>query len=140
MFLQTSLGERLTMLDSITQDGRGNAMLDVLNALQIHPMGNLRDMFYAHNLIVDIGRLCGVIPMMLMLIYILIILKSAVKLYKNEAVDSNIRLIVLMFYSAFLVNFMVEPVLEGLPMIFISFCIVNGGVKSVSCKYRILEK
>lgn len=140
MFLQTSLGERLTMLDSITQDGRGNAMLDVLNALQIHPMGNLRDMFYAHNLIVDIGRLCGVIPMMLMLIYILIILKTAVKVYKNEAVDSNIRLIILMFYFAFLVNFMVEPVLEGLPMIFISFCIVNGGVKSVSCKYRILEK
>ena len=131
LFMQTSLGTRLSMLDSLTQDGRGTAMMDVLKELWNHPMGNLRDMFYAHNLIIDTGRMCGVIPMFFMIAYIIAVLKRMVAFCRNSNIQSKIRMLVLIFYFAFLVNFMVEPVLEGMPMMFIAFCIINGGVFAV---------
>ena len=133
LFLETSLGKRLTMLDSLMQDGRSSASREVLNALWKNPFGHYGDMFYAHNLVIDIGRLCGIIPMSIMVIYLIRILIRLFKLCKNQHMTFDIRLITFVFYFAYLVNFMLEPVLEGMPMMFIAFCIVNGGVASFTC-------
>lgn len=128
-FLNTSLGSRLTMLDSFMQDGRDEGAKAVINALWKHPMGGFRDtLFYAHNLFIDTGRMCGVVPMLLLFIYICLILVRLFKICKNSEIQLETRMLVFVFYFAYLVNFMLEPVLEGMPMIFVMFCIVNGAV------------
>lgn len=129
-FMKTTLGERLLMLDSFTKDGRSSALHAVLEALWEQPMGNLGNMFYAHNLFVDIGRLCGIIPMMLMMIYILFCIVRMLRLCTNNGLTLETRMIMFAYYFSFLVNFMLEPILEGMPMIFIMFCIINGAVAS----------
>ena len=128
--MTTTLGERLLMLDSFTKDGRSSALQAVLEALCEQPMGNLGNMFYAHNLFVDIGRLCGIIPMILMMIYILFCIVRMLRLCTNNGLTLKTRMIMFAYYFSFLVNFMLEPILEGMPMIFIMFCIVNGAVAS----------
>lgn len=132
-FFKTSLGSRLNMLDTIMQDGRNEAVGAVLKALWTHPMGGFKNtLFYAHNLIVDAGRMCGVIPMFLLLIYIVLILMKVFRVCKNNNISLESRMLILIFYFSYLVNFMVEPVLEGMPMIFVTFCIVNGAVAKLN--------
>lgn len=132
-FFKTSLGSRLNMLDTIMQDGRNEAVGVVLKALWEHPMGGFKNtLFYAHNLIVDTGRMCGVIPMLLLLLYIVLILIKLFKVCRNHNISLEARMLVLVFYFSYLVNFMVEPVLEGMPMIFVTFCIVNGAVAKLN--------
>ena len=96
-------------------------------------MGGFKNtLFYAHNLIVDAGRMCGVIPMFLLLIYIVLILMKVFRVCKNNNISLESRMLILIFYFSYLVNFMVEPVLEGMPMIFVTFCIVNGAVAKLN--------
>lgn len=129
-FMKTTLGERLMMLDSFTQDGRSVARQAVLRELWNHPMGNLGNMFYAHNLFVDTGRLCGIIPMLLLILYMVLCMTRMLKFCNNNEYVLEVRLIVFIYYFSFFVNFMLEPILEGMPMIFIMFCIVNGAISS----------
>lgn len=134
-FLNTSLGSRLTMLDSVIQDNRLDALLTVLAALWEQPMGNLKNMFYAHNLFVDMGRMCGIVPMILLIFYIIKIMVEVFSICKNDKLSIENRMLFYIFHISFLINFMVEPVLEGMPMVFTLFCIVNGGISAL--RYRL---
>ena len=87
---------------------------------------------YFHNMWLDISRVAGIIPMVLMLLYNGITLQHTVQLFRNKQIDIATRYVAISVYIGCLMNFCVEPVLDGLVSFFLSFCIINGITDSMN--------
>lgn len=97
-----------------------------------HPFGGQKSQMYFHNMWLDISRVAGIIPMVLMLLYNGITLQHTVQLFRNKQIDIATRYVALSVYIGCLMNFCVEPVLDGLVSFFLSFCIINGITDSMN--------
>lgn len=106
-----------------------------LQALYDHPFGSSRTGYF-HNLWLDVGRMAGIIPFVFMLCYHIRALAHGLWIFADRQTDQPTRYLALLIYCGVLLNFFVEPVLEGIPNFFLAFCIINGLVDS----YRFFRK
>lgn len=97
-----------------------------LRNLYEYPLGGLKQRFYYHNLWLDISRVSGLIPMVLMLVYHGLTLFHAIQLFRNRWLDAGARNVIFCVYVGVLMNCFVEPVMEGLLSLFLAFCVING--------------
>lgn len=134
MIQSSSLGERLSSQNlTVSNDGRWERMGLVLEHLMDYPFGNM-PFSEAHNLWLDTARVSGIIPMILMICYTLSVVYNAVKLYWRKSVTLEIRIWMMLTVCTMFLSFMIEPVLEGRPYIFIIFCFF-AGLNRVILKY-----
>lgn len=105
---------------------RGLQLLQGLRGLLEHPLGGRKDLFYYHNMWLDICRVAGLVPMVLMLCYHGLVCVHGVRLFRDRSLDAGTRYGVLCVYLGLLMNCFVEPVLEGLISMFLAFCVING--------------
>ena len=129
-FEQSFLGIRLAGIENENALSRpeiwGRAIMNIYN----NPFG-YNTKFFAHNLWLDLGQDSGIIPLLFLIIYFILILKSFYKnVIKNEKIRST-KYLVLFIYISLIITFMLEPILQGIPFLFICFCIINGGVDSL---------
>lgn len=104
-----------------------------LDNLFEHPLGGMQDTSYYHNMWLDIGRVAGILPFMIMVVYSVIINSHAIRIFRLCQVDW-FRYLILCVYLGIQINFFTEPILEGNIEYFLFFCVING---MVECWYTM---
>lgn len=128
----SSLGERLAAgvgsNDSLIENVRWTMSLKILTALPSHPFGNITAVHYAHNLFLDIAKYTGIIPALGVFLWSVVAL---VKYFFHIRSDFSDEWDTALFSMAIglMIVFFLEPVLEGLPIIFSAFCYLCGVMK-----------
>lgn len=96
-----------------------------------HPFGGNIDVTYYHNYFLDIARVSGIVPMFFMIVYGLKIAANLLKIYRQKE-NHEMRYMIISVYMGFWLNFMVEPVLEGLHDHFLMMCLLDGMVTYIA--------
>lgn len=100
-----------------------------LSNLYNYPFGgnNIKNQIgYAHNLWLDTYDSAGVFPTLFLIMFVLSVLLNVFKLLKSKYINNEFKVLLIGVYSALISQFMVEPILEGVPWLFILFCIISG--------------
>lgn len=100
----------------------------------LYPWGKQDQLFY-HNLWLDVSRIAGIIPFFLMVVYTIIIGKRVIKIFFNGKNNTECRYIILSVFVGFILNFFVEPAIEGMFDIVLWFFMFNGIVEYVYSTY-----
>ena len=134
-FEETNFSKRLNQDNyrSLAEDGRMERTLIVLDNAWKYPFSGMSKEInrYAHNLWFDTIRTVGFVPAFLLLLYTIYVFSSFYKFMKKKEIPMNMKIMMFSLYLGVYLNFMVEPVLEGYPMLFSLTCIFNGMVKSI---------
>lgn len=117
---------------SHSNQGRIEAFIEGVQGLFLYPFGGLHSESYRHNMWLDIGRVSGLIPFIIMIVFSCITFNHMLKMFKNRNSDSAMRFLILCLYIGVMINFFVEPIMEGLLNFFLGFCVVNG---MIDCYY-----
>lgn len=100
--------------------------LDGCENLYLHPLGGQKEQFYFHNMWLDIGRVSGLLPLVLMIGYQTITGGHMLRLARDRELETGIRCLILCVWLGVLINFWFEPVLEGCLNFYLAFCAING--------------
>lgn len=118
------------LYDSATyasDDERLSRWWEGLKSVFLSPFGGNKDTVrYYHNFWLDINRVSGVIPMILMIIFYIRTFRHVLEVSKRRDVDSNCVYLMLCVYTGTFINFFFEPALEGLTDLYLRFCFING--------------
>ncbi|WP_157373863.1 O-antigen ligase family protein [Arenibacter certesii] len=107
--------------------GRTERWIKSLEYMLSHPLGwDIKEFGYSHNLWLDVLRVAGIIPFVILIIYSIrsyIQIKRTI-LINKESIYLNTQ--ILIYAIAMFLLFMMEPIFEGLFSFFIVFCIYKG--------------
>lgn len=146
VFEKTNFNERITEDNyrTLAEDGRIERTIIVLDNAWKYPFSGMSNEVnrYAHNLWFDTIRTVGYIPAFFLILYTVYVFSSFYKFLKRKSIPQNMKIMMLSLYLGVYLNFMVEPVLEGYPMLFSLTCILNGMVKSIinSADFKEIEE
>lgn len=129
---QSDLVARFSSLENESLlNGRVAFSLDVIRNISKYPFGNMH-LYWAHNLWLDVARISGIIPMVLLLSYSLFTFISLLRLVKNTRIDIKLRLMSVTVFIGTYLAFSIEPIIEGRPHLWMLFCLFNGMVMYLS--------
>ncbi|ERJ10936.1 hypothetical protein [Haloplasma contractile] len=132
-FIQSSTWYLRSNSMELTDDPRIEAYKNVLVQIVRYPLGGYRmhlgNVNYVHNLWLDVIYATGLIPFIFLVLYTLQVMYSLLEVIRNNYISIDLKILLFSTYLAFILNFMVEPILEGVPFMFLSFCLINGMVK-----------
>ena len=97
---------------------------------------------YAHNLWIDVLYATGLFPFSFLLLFTFETIKNLIRLISFEEVDIEFKILIFSIYTGYFINFMIEPILEGVPYMFLSFCLISGMIRKkvdVHRKLRLLR-
>lgn len=109
--------------------GRGHRWLDAIGRVFYMPFGWYRQEYitgygYVHNWWLDVGRLVGLIPFLLLLVPTIISIKNCFKLFRKR--NNKIHLLLISLNIVLFLATFVEPVMEGSVMIAYYYIFVWG--------------
>lgn len=116
-----------------TGGGRTDIWLKSLELIFTYPFGWEAEKYgFAHNLWLDVVRAVGIVPFIILIIYSIRSFNQVRKTIRmnQDAIAFNGQ--VLVYGLAFFLQFMVEPVMEGIFGSFVLFCLYKGVIN----KYR----
>jgi len=133
----TLLYARLQSTD-IGSDSRVLAWKLTFNGLFENPMGGKETLIplnYAHNLWLDVAFEGGFFPFAVLVLFTLISIGSIItfRRYNHPVV---LKGIVIALFTAFIITFMVEPVIQGWFTYFNIFCFIVGMIQRQNFEYR----
>lgn len=106
--------------------GRTERWVKSFEYLFTDPLGwDLKEFGYAHNLWLDVLRAGGVIPFVILIIYSVRSFLQIKKISK-VSIEYFLNSIIFVYGLAFLLLFMVEPIIEGVFPFFALFCLYKG--------------
>jgi hypothetical protein len=114
---------------TLTDDPRINIYFQVANQMFLYPFGGYKmdlSLYYAHNLWLDVLYATGLIPFFFLLLFTFRSIVNLTYIVKNKKIDITFKLLILSVSAGYVLNFMVEPILEGVPFMFLSFCLISG--------------
>jgi hypothetical protein len=95
-----------------------------------YPLGgfqmDISGLDYAHNLWMDVLYAVGIYPFFLLAIYTVLTGITMVQVIFTKVIRKNVKILIFSLYIAYSINFMSEPILEGIPYVFLLFCLING--------------
>lgn len=121
-FIERLSNRRLT----ISEDGRWKMWAIVIYEIPTHFWGNITSVSLAHNIYLDVARESGVIPMVLLLIFTVMILNNAWRFLWDENYSLQLRVLNSVLIISLVASFLIEPVMNAKPFVFIAFCMVCG--------------
>lgn len=123
--------------DNIGSENRFELALRGLNKILYHPFGGLKTERYAHNLWIDVARVSGWIPSILLFVIAWRCIITTLHIFRNNTISKDFRIFSFVITLCLLLYFNTEPILEGAPMLFIYFCLYFGIIanKKVSMRY-----
>lgn len=131
----SALYQRLTETQGeFAQDSRSSRKMEYLKHFFDHLFGgnHLRAQYgYAHDIFLDTYDDAGIIALLFLGIYMFASIRRLIKLVKSPEFSFQTKQIVLCVYVVLYMSFMMEPILQGLPWLFISFCTIDGGVNAL---------
>ncbi len=131
--------------DIASGGGRSERWVKSIGNIFEQPLGwKAEDFGHSHNMWLDVLRVSGVIPFFLLIgfsIKSFLILKSKVSKNKTNLAFNNLLIV---YFIAFNLVFMVEPIFEGVFEMFAIFCLYMGIVAKIDTKQtqntRIIQK
>lgn len=118
----------------LDEDGRMENKIHFLQNMSKYPFGggHLHDQTgYAHDIFLDTYDQGSVFALIAIVIFILNSLKNLILCLKEETLPFMFRQIVFCLYLILYVEFMLEPILIGMPWMFASFCLIDGYVSRI---------
>lgn len=132
----SSLGARLDSQNlTVSNDGRWERMGLVFEHILDYPFGNM-PYSEAHNLWLDTARVSGIAPMISMILFTISAVYNALKYYRRKYCNLQLRVWTLLTVCILFLSFMIEPVLEGRPYVFIIFCFI-AGINQAMLKFSV---
>ena len=114
--------------DNVESEPRFDAWWATISGLFNYPMGGRRtnlNISFVHNLWLDVAYDTGIIPFILLLIFTIYTLRNIMVFLKTDY-PIYLKSIILSMTSAFLIIFMFEPVLQGVTIHFVLYCLMSG--------------
>lgn len=127
VFESSMLGERLQRIDNEITMTRQELWVAGAKSLIHNPMG-YDGHSYAHNLWLDWGKVGGVLPAILLVVYTCCTVATLMNRIKRQKITKETAHLLLFAYVACVICFSIEPIMDAVPFLFIKFCIINGAV------------
>lgn len=90
---------------------------------------NMRSQFgYAHDLLLDSFDHYGIFVLILLVCILIYGIKEFFKLIKSNEYSTEFKLTLICIYSAMLIEFCIEPILDGMSWFFGLYCLLNGSI------------
>ena len=86
---------------------------------------------YYHNYWLDIGRVAGTLPVILVATMDIIFVVHMLKIFKDNTIDEDFRYALLGIYICVFLNFFMEPIMDGYLDLFYRFTLINGMVEGM---------
>lgn len=123
-------------LDSFANNSeRSNTRLAFLSEMLNYPFGglHLREKYgYAHDLLLDGYDEYGILGFVLLIAVLVTGIFQLCINHRCTAYTKEFKLALLLIYFAILLEFMVEPILAGMPWLFSCYCLINGCVTGMN--------
>lgn len=138
----TPFYERFFMEDSnaeFHEDSRIEHKIEYITNASSYLFGgtHMREQFgYAHDIFLDTYDEAGIFAFFAIAIYILATLRRMVKCVSNKNLPFEFRQIILCIYIILYVQFMLEPIIQGMPWLLASFCVIDGSVSRILSDYN----
>lgn len=117
----------------VTEDSRLIYKLQYLSLSLQYPLGGgvIRNLVggYAHDLVLDAYNDVGLIGVFLLIVFLYKAIKLVVFSVKSADYSHEFKLVVLCVVIVLLLEFMVEPILAGMPWLFCDFCLIAGALR-----------
>lgn len=95
---------------------------------------------YAHNIWLDIARVAGVLPLSLFLIFSIQTFRTLSRFIRTQSVDMFLKSIFIVLIIGMTSQFFVEPVIEGLFMLLVFFCMILGMIEELNNRKKSYNK
>ena len=93
--------------------------------------GKLRAEYgYAHDLFLDTYSDSGLIALLLLVAFVIGMVVLLLRFLKHQEVCDDCKLLVLCVYVTIMMEFFLEPILQGVPWVFCMFCVFGGMIKT----------
>ena len=100
--------------------------------------GNLRlEVDYAHDIILDTYDEAGIFAFLAMIGYLVLSAFRLLRCITDKALPFELRNTILCVYVIVYLEFMVEPILLGMPWLFATFCLIDGYVGRILSHSRM---
>ena len=86
---------------------------------------------FAHDLFLDTYDESGFFAATTLAVYVLMTVIRLFKCVTNKSLPFEFRQVVLCVYLILYIEFLVEPILQGMPWLFASFCLIDGYVCNI---------
>ncbi len=126
----------------LDEDSRMDKKLYYLNNFADHLFGgaNMRKVRgYAHDLYLDTYDEAGIFAFIAVVAYILMTVWRLIQCVKDKSLPFAFRQIVLCVYVAMYIEFMIEPILQGMPWLFAAFCLIDGYVCGILSHHKTVK-
>ncbi|MEG0012346.1 MAG: hypothetical protein RR706_09320, partial [Muribaculaceae bacterium] len=92
------------------------------------PMGIPKEIgtVYAHNLLLDVARIAGLIPFFILVIITIRFIVSVFKMLQKKSLPMYFKTFLLITSVTIFSQMMVEPIMEGVLPLFFFFCFYFG--------------
>lgn len=95
-----------------------------------YPLGgfqmDINGLDYAHNLWIDVYYAVGFYPFIMLVLYSLLTISTIIRVLLSKVIKKDMKILLFSLFIAYTINFMTEPILEGVPYIFMLYCLING--------------
>lgn len=137
LFEQSALNDRLAQSDATTlaEDPRFVRWSYAADHFWEYPSGGLNfrgKIGYIHNMWLDAYDVGGVLPFLALIGFTLSSLILLARLVRLAAVAVELKILLVGVWVAFLTQFMTEPILDGMPQLFVLFCVISGAAKALA--------
>lgn len=129
--LYSSLAYRTSNYVSLFDDPRIHSWVIGIKALFEYPFGGGPVEMESHNLMLDAGNDTGILPFILLTLFMIKIIKLILNVYHQDRLDSNTKLLSLMTLIVTFFALMIEPVFVARPFVFIYMCCIWGMTESL---------
>jgi len=120
------------------EDVRSERWVEAMGLILSHPLGFSNVTHYnVHNMWLDIARLTGWIPFLIITLLTMRSIKSMLRLLKNN--NSEIVTLLLYMFICMTLSCAVEPLLTGVPLYFLAYLILLGMINQYACIFQRLE-
>lgn len=128
----------------IAEDPRFEYKLFYLQNFFKHPFGgtNIRNQttHYAHDLYLDGYDQYGIFALLAILLYIISSLVRLFKFSKLSQVPFRAKQLVFCAYIALNIQFLIEPIVQGMPFLLAAYCLIDGAVSRFLSSYVTVDE
>ncbi len=141
--LGSNFSARFDAMD-ISHDGRLENKKLYLRYMLKYPLGGgkLRDVTgeFAHDLYLDVCNDAGILACVLVVLFSGQSFYKAFSIVRKGNVGNDFKLLILCIYLILFVEFMLEPIMRGMPWMFYIFCFFSGLIQNVQITNRETKK
>lgn len=115
--------------EDISEDSRFERKIQFIERLDEHLWGgnNIKaEIGFAHDIILDTYDEAGVFAMLFILIFLVDMIRKGYVLCRARKVDEQTKIMILCLMSVVMMEFMIEPILAGMPWLLANCCVIYG--------------